>query len=67
VKRYLLTLVPVAVLLTAAVVFLRNERHLDAETPSTPTTVQTTDAPIPVQFRQNQPRHWRYVMLSQSR
>jgi hypothetical protein len=67
VKRYLLTLVPVAVVLTAAVALLRSEPHLNAETPGLPAAAKAADAPIPIQFRQNQPRHWRYIMLSQSR
>jgi hypothetical protein len=67
VKRYLFTVVPVAVVLTAAVAFLRSQPHLDAETPIIPAAVKAADVPIPIQFRQNQPRHWRYIVLSQSR
>ena len=66
-KRYLLTFVPVAVVLTAAVISLRSEPYLDAETRGTPAAVKAADVPIPIQFRQNQPRHWRYIVLSQSR
>jgi hypothetical protein len=30
-------------------------------------TRQQADVPMPTAFRQNQPRHWRNLMLSQSR
>jgi hypothetical protein len=66
VKRYLFTITSFA--FVVAVVFTvhrSGQRH--EEYRGNPAAVDAADVPVPIQFRQNQPRHWRYVMLSQSR
>jgi hypothetical protein len=62
VKRYFLALVSVGTLLVAGWTLCRAERHEE-----TRPTVRVEDVPMPIQFRQNQPSHWRYAVLSQGR
>jgi hypothetical protein len=62
VKRYGWILLPLGTLIVVGVTGLRPGRHVEA-LPS----VRPNEARVPIQFRQNQPRHWRYVVLSQGR
>jgi hypothetical protein len=61
VKRLVLTVTTLGVLLTGGW-WLMYSRPEEA-----PPVVAPADVPMPAQFRQNLPRHWRYVMLAPSR
>ncbi len=62
-KRFLIAgMFLVAILVFSMVLLARRPR---ADVPAS--TVQAADTPLPSYFRNNQPRHWRYAMLSQTK
>jgi hypothetical protein len=67
-KRFLVVVLLLGVSLAMGVAVLRAELpgpddRQDKASPS----ATAADVPVPAHFRQNQPRHWRYMMLSQSK
>ncbi len=64
-RRYLRVLAPLGVLLVVGLVFrFTGSSEPTPPAPATPTAA-AAQAPLPAQFRQAQPRHWRYLMMPQ--
>jgi hypothetical protein len=67
VKQILLAVVALAMLSASGWAALRTGRGgSHASTNEASSSVRSADVRLPAQFRQCQPRHWRYVMLTQS-
>jgi hypothetical protein len=67
VKRTLLAMVALGIVSASGWAALRPGRDVSHDSPRDASpSVRSADVRPPAQFRQCQPRHWRYVMLSQN-
>ena len=66
-KRYGMAIVTLGLLLVLGL--LRPNPDLGPDDAALPRVqaASTGNIPLPINFRQNQPRHWRYMMLSPGR
>jgi len=68
VKRYGMAIVAVGVLAVLGVTLRPcNELAPDEGREARVQAASSANVPLPVNFRQNRPRHWRYMMLSPGR